>query len=225
MDGNLPTYEESTTGDSFEFQSDGKNNDRRPPPEKGGLNGQRILDNLTISRATHIRAIVDELVYPILEKQSFYGISETTIALMPSNIVSSETETSENVDVVADGEIHEVKLEGHMNRVEFWRQPDVITELRGVLQDRLSASLTMPEEPPIPIQPAKPVQKAQRKGFFGRSSSSAASPVPAIPMTAKRGGAQVKVDLEDICIRTISDFGLFETLNRPAVLIRYNARC
>lgn len=65
----LPSYEGVT------FQ------DQRP-------DGQRILDSLTTVRATHIQSTVNTHIYPLIEKRAERGLSQTVLALIPSNVMA-----------------------------------------------------------------------------------------------------------------------------------------
>jgi hypothetical protein len=70
---NLPSYEESVTGNSFQ--------DHRP-------DGQRILDQLTTVRAQQIRSTVNTQIYPVIARRAERGLSQTVLALIPSNIIA-----------------------------------------------------------------------------------------------------------------------------------------
>ena len=69
----LPSYEESVTGSAFQ--------DQRP-------DGQRILDSLTTVRAQHIRATVNTHIFPVIERRAERGLSQTVLALIPSNAMA-----------------------------------------------------------------------------------------------------------------------------------------
>jgi len=232
---NLPSYEESVTGNSFQ--------DHRP-------DGQRILDQLTTVRAQHIRSTVNTQIYPIIERRAERGLSQTVLALIPSNIMAVDLSanpsgfTQEESSVTAmellglvhhEEDIEEVRLQGEMNHFEFWKQKDVVQDLQRVLQERLTAS-------PIFSFDAKdggneglnnvvPVPAIQEKGrgFFGRRSSKQAvqpssSPTPVLSQPP-RSRLEAKVDLEEVCLRTVSSFGLYETITKPAIVVRVNIRC
>lgn len=136
--------------------------------------------------------------------------------------------------IVSDEEdINEVRLEGHINTFEFWKQKDVVKDLERVLQERLSSSPIFGQdskrgiEPEILVTaPTSPPPQPERRGFFGRRSSAkqpmkVAAPLVGKPVKSSR--LEVKVDLEEVCLRTVSSFGLFETVTRPAIVVRINA--
>ena len=139
--------------------------------------------------------------------------------------------------IVSDEEdINEIRLQGEINTFEFWRQKDVVLDLERVLQEKLSSSpifsqdskARLEPEPLVNVAPMSPPPQPERRGFFGRRSSSK----QAIQQTAsvvvqpvKSNRMEVKVDLEEVCLRTVSSFRLFETVTRPAVVVRVNANC
>ncbi|KAF2417521.1 hypothetical protein EJ08DRAFT_654499 [Tothia fuscella] len=233
-DGFLPSYEESVTGDSTYTDS-------RP-------GGQRLLDQLIIVRAQHIRSVVDDQITPLIERRAKLGISKTIITLIPSNIFVAnrseftsdsklEAATNSNVEIIGlaseeDEDIEQVHLEGDLNRFEFWRQKDVVEELQHVLEDRLSTSPVFYGKSKVAFgttpnvtSPVLPPPKAAR-GFFGRKttkSSSSQCPAPAIAQPSTRDHLiTIKVELSDMCLRTLSGFGLYETISRPALVVRVN---
>jgi hypothetical protein len=145
----------------------------------------------------------------------------------------SSVTTMELHGIVSDEEdISEIRLQGHLNTNEFWRQKDVIQDLERVLQEKLSSSPvfhSQPNEEPEPLitsPPLSPPPPPERRGFFGRRSSSkqAVQPAPVVVQVVKKG-VHVKVELEEVCLRTVSPFGLFETVTRAAVVVRVDARC
>ncbi|QDS77981.1 hypothetical protein FKW77_002048 [Venturia effusa] len=228
----LPSYEESIT-----FQ------DHRP-------DGQRILDSLSTVRARHIGSTINTHIYPLIENRAERGLSRTVLALIPSNVMAvedsavksgfSEEESSVTVmeihGIVSDeDDMNEIRLQGDMNTFVFWRQKDVVQDLQRALQKKLSSSPVfsqdskMETEPePLFIASTSPPAQPERRGIFERRSSAkqpmkAAAPVVAKSVESNR--LDVKVDLEEVCLRTVSSFGLFETVTRPAIVIRVNANC
>jgi len=230
----LPSYEESVTGSTFQ--------DQRP-------DGQRILDSLTTVRAQHIRATVITHIFPVIERRAERGLSQTVLALIPSNAMAidenaiasgfSQEESSVTVmeihGIVSEEEdINEVRLQGEINTFEFWRQKDVVQDLERVLQEKLSSSPIFSRDSKDATEPEALVNVApmspppERRGFFGRrlSSKQAVQHAPAVVVKpVKSNRMDVKVDLEEVCLRTVSSFGLFETVTRPAIVVRVNANC
>ncbi|TID22382.1 hypothetical protein E2P81_ATG11485 [Venturia nashicola] len=228
----LPSYEESTT-----FQ------DQRP-------DGQRIIDSLSTVRATHIRSTVNTHIYPLVEQRAERGLAHTVLALIPSDVIAvdefaiksgfSEEESSVAVmeihGIISDEEdINQVRLEGQINTYEFWKQKDVVNDLERVLQEKLASSPIFSKDSkvgtdpgPLVIAPISPSPQPERRGFFGRRSS-AKQPMkvaaPGVVKAVKSNRLEVKVDLEEVCLRTVSPFGLLETVTRPAIVVRVNAHC
>lgn len=123
----------------------------------------------------------------------------------------------------ADEHVQQVQLDSHIDTLEFWRQTEVVAELRRVLQDRLATSpvhahmFDVPNPEPAIAEPVR----QQKRGFFGRKSSSATPSSAATPITPTMDDRMmVEVKLEEICLRTMSEFGLYETINRQAIVIR-----
>jgi hypothetical protein len=208
--------------------------------------GQQLLDRLTIVRSQQIREVIDSHVIPAVEQQASYGIAQTTIAMIPSDVplpapeaekseFSFDTPNTKNVEVIgfsSDEEPLIVRLEGQKNRIEFWRPQPIIDELERVLQDSLNASGYL--KPPSPVQktPQVPVKPA-RRNLFGRivdamsqeeKSPSGNPEVGTRPITAG-GQVLVRVRLEEICLRTVNEFGLYDTMSKQCIIIRVDARC
>lgn len=76
----LPSYEESINTKLSYGSTD-------PTPR-----GQQLLDRLTLVRAEHVRSVVNEHIWPALERQAVRGIAKSTVALMPADIVGSAQE-------------------------------------------------------------------------------------------------------------------------------------
>jgi hypothetical protein len=186
---------------------------------------------VTAARAEHTRRIGDEKICPSIRRRADDGLSKTTIILIPSNLdMAKTTDAIEIVDFHGhEEEVEQVQLEGNLNRLEFWKQPDVIKELRYVLEERLSAS-PIPRDfgqKTTPVQEIAPpaVGTQKRKGLFDRRPSkqatdeNIANPDPSSSSKVPSNRIDVKVALEDICIRTVSDFGLYETVTQPVVVV------
>jgi hypothetical protein len=248
----LPSYEDSVSNNTFQ--------DFRP-------HGQKIRDQLTTVRAKHVRSTVDTHIYPLIERRAERGLSQTVLALIPSNIMavdpggipsgftqgtvlgdeSYQADTkqipTEESSVTAmellglvheDEDIEQIRLQGEMNHFEFWRQKDVVQDLQRVLQDRLITSPVFSfdakdgdSEGLINAAPASPPQQKAR-GFFGRKSSKQAvqqAPPTAVAKSSSSSRIEAKVDLEEVCFRTVSSFGLYETITRPSIVVRVSVQC
>jgi len=232
-DQNLPSYEDSITTRPFV--------DNR-------ADGQRILDQLTTARAQNIRLVVDAQIYPIIERRAERGISQTVLALIPSSILKADDndsseytrETSSDTAVEVHGlvsveDMQQIQLQGDSNHFEFWQQKDVVYDLQRVLQERLSSSPIFSGDTkdsgifanPLPERTSPPT--AQKTRFFGRRISKSA-----VQQTSQASNAaqpirsphfEVKVGLEEVCLRTVSFMGLYATITKPAVIVRVTAKC
>jgi hypothetical protein len=129
-----------------------------------------------------------------------------------------------------------VRLHGDEYTLEFWRQSAVIKELDSALKARLKASGhklartttdPQPETTTTPIEPPK-----VKKGYFSRKSSTAATAAPPSPSPVStgtwkfekeeavaHGHVRVKVGLQTVCMRVVTEMGLYETRNGSAVVV------
>lgn len=224
------------------------------PPTYTEINtsrGQNILDQLTLTRAHHIQAVIDGYIIPLVEQQAAYGIAQTTIALLPSDIplppveekseFSFDTGNVTPVEVIgfSSGEAPKVvRLEGQMNRIEFWRPQAIIEKLERVLKESLNANSRL-RSPTGVMRPERnefePMQQHQQpkrtllSRFVPSMGSEQRLPNGASEIGVKQmegtGVVLVKVRLEEICLRTVTEFGLYDTMSRQCVIIRVDARC
>ncbi|KAH7390594.1 hypothetical protein BKA66DRAFT_39348 [Pyrenochaeta sp. MPI-SDFR-AT-0127] len=235
-----------------------------PPNEKDGLpppyseayitrtkspsRGQTILDQLTLTRAHHIQAVIDTHIIPLVEAQAAYGIAQTTIAMVPSDIplpvpeekseFSFDTDDAKAVEVIgfsSEEAPKVVRLEGQMNRTEFWRPQAVIVELERVLRESLNASphLRSPTSQTGFGRSEFDSPQQSRRKFLSRlmpslgpeERSPSGNPEVGVKPMESMGLVLVKARLEEICLRTVSEFGLYDTMSKQCVIIRVDARC
>ncbi|KAF1930265.1 uncharacterized protein M421DRAFT_3346 [Didymella exigua CBS 183.55] len=205
--------------------------------------GQQILDQLTLTRAHHIQLVIDTHIIPLVEERASYGIAQTTIAMLPSDIplpavqekseFSFDTDTSKAVEVLgfaSEEEPNIVRLEGQMNRTEFWRVQAVIVELERVLRDSLNASpqLGSPIRERSEFEGPHKMKRSLLAKFIGRGEkerSPSGNPELGVKKADESGLVLVKARLEEISLRTMSDFGLYDTMSKQCVIIRIDARC
>ncbi|MCJ1243611.1 hypothetical protein MMC30_000808 [Trapelia coarctata] len=130
-----------------------------------------------------------------------------------------------------------VRLHGEEYTLEFWRQPVVIKELDTALKARLQASghsifetgATSQQSQPTSLPVESPKAK---KGFFSRKSTASPSLPPPPPCPVSGGGwrfekedvldpghVRVKVGLQDVCLRVVTEMGLYETRTGKAVVV------
>jgi hypothetical protein len=209
--------------------------------------GQALLDQLTLTRTTHIQSIINTHILPLVETQASFGIAQTTIAMLPSDIplpaiaekseFSFDTADTKQVEVVgfsSEEEPKVVRLEGQMNRTEFWRVQAVIEELERVLRESLNASAYLRS----PTRPGRSefeevVKQSSRRSLLSRvmpslgsdKKSASGNPEVGVRQMDNVGLVLVKARVEEICLRTVSEFGLYDTMNRQCVIVRVDARC
>ncbi|KAF2727257.1 hypothetical protein EJ04DRAFT_517383 [Polyplosphaeria fusca] len=228
-DGSLPSYEDSVDPlRQTHFSS----------------RGQQILDRLALVRAQHLRSLIDDQIIPIVEQQALYGIAQTTIAMIPSDInlpVEEEAKSEfgfdaanneKKVDVVGFSSDHVpqiITLEGQINRTEFWRDQAIVIELERVLRESLNASLHLQPSKPQQSTARQSYQKPPKSKIFGRRANAVGQELPFGGQTAvePENVAQVLVRarLEEVCLRTVNEFGLYDTMSKQCVVVSVDARC
>jgi hypothetical protein len=183
---------------------------------------------------------------PLIEERVTYGIAQTTIAMLPSDIpltavaekseFSFDTSDAKPVEVVgfsSGDEPKVVRLEGQMNRTEFWRPQVVIVELERLLSENLNANPVLRSPRGEGIDKEDSTQSRSRRGFLSRVMPSlgpelrspSGNPEVGVKQLDQAGMVVVKVRLEEICLRTVSEFGLYDTMSKQCVIIRVDARC
>jgi hypothetical protein len=124
-------------------------------------------------------------------------------------------------------QLQQIQLKGHMNRLDFWKQQGVVEELQRTLNEKLdiapqSPVSAMSQQPSLPQRPIK-------RGLFGWKPSSAEPEMTTsgtMSDTQKESkNVKVTARLEEFCLRTVSAFGLYETLTRQGIIIKFSARC
>ncbi|KAH8635207.1 hypothetical protein IG631_10608 [Alternaria alternata] len=222
-----------------------------PPPyseysSPASTRGQTILDQLSTTRTHHIQSVIERHVIPLIEERATYGIAQTTIAMLPSDIplpaveekskYSFDTSDSKPVEVVgfsSEDEPKVVRLEGQMNRTEFWRPQVVIVELERMLSENLNASPVLRSPRGRGRSEGDSAQRHSRRGFLSRVMPSlgpelrspSGNPEVGVKQLDQVRMVVVKARLEEICLRTVSEFGLYDTMSKQCVIIRVDARC
>ncbi|MCJ1303040.1 hypothetical protein MMC08_005846 [Hypocenomyce scalaris] len=227
-DEGIPTYEESVlAGATAAAASDHPKSIPQP--------GAHLPNQLTETRSQRIHSIITAYLLPLLTSQALSGLYKTTFILVPSNISSLPSTASEEtvVGFPSDDHLQLVRLHGSEHSLEFWRQPAVIRELEVELKARLTASGHRVEEeqrlsPTAAAPPTSP--KASKRSFFSRRGSEKTAAVSgpvartstwSTPTPALLGSGQVrvKVGLQDVCLRVVSEMGLYETRTGMAVVV------
>jgi hypothetical protein len=208
--------------------------------------GQTILGQLTVTRTRHIQSIIDMHIIPLVEQQANYGIAQTTVAMLPSDIplpaveekseFSFDTEDTQAVEVIgfsSEDEPKVVRLEGQMNRTEFWRPQVVIVELERVLRENLNASPLLRSPTGLRRSSSEITQRQPKRTLLSRvmpsigpeQPSPSGNPEVGLKPPDNTGLVMVKARLEEICLRTVNEFGLYDTMSKQCVIIRVDARC
>ncbi|KAF1834293.1 hypothetical protein BDW02DRAFT_569194 [Decorospora gaudefroyi] len=208
--------------------------------------GQTILDQLNTTRTRHIRSVIETHIIPLVEQQAAYGIAQTIIAMLPSDIplppveekseFSFATDDAKPVEVIgfsSEDEPKVVRLEGHMNRTEFWRPQAVIEELERVLSEDLNASAVLRSPTGRGRAGSGTPQRQPRRTLLSRvmpsmgpeQPSPGGNPEVGVKPLDNTRLVVVKARLEELCLRTVTEFGLYDTMSKQCVIIRVDARC
>jgi hypothetical protein len=200
-----------------------------------------LLTHLSQTRTTHIHSTITTHILPVISHRASLGIASTIIALLlsdtplPAVVEQSdfgfETAHTKAVEVVgfSNGEEPDVvRLEGTMNRMEFWRVGAVVKELEETLKERLNDVVEL-ERVPEAVRQQQP-----RRTFLGRMipsfgperKSPGRNPeIGTRQISGDVGLVVVKASVEEICLRTINEFGLYETMAKQCVIVKVDARC
>ncbi|CAA9956851.1 hypothetical protein PTMSG1_00459 [Pyrenophora teres f. maculata] len=209
-----------------------------------------ILNQLSTIRTRQIHTVLNTHIIPLIEERATYGIAQTTIALLPSDIplptvpeksefsfddTSSNSAPVQVIGFTSEDEPHVVRLEGHMNRTEFWRPPVVIEELEEVLSQTLNASSVLAGVVQVEgkAEDIIPTRQSSRRTLLSRVMPSlgpdlrspSGNPEVGVRRQNSAGTIVVKAQLEEICLRTVSEFGLYDTMSKQCVIVRVDARC
>jgi hypothetical protein len=110
---------------------------------------------------------------------------------------------------------------GPLNTYEFWQQQGILNDLKMMIIERLSKT------PITSDLPSRPNQRTRGFSFFKKKMppTSGSSFTKTVFNPELESDIRVGVDLEGICLRTESNFGLYETITRPVVVVRVLVKC
>lgn len=201
--------------------------------------GQALLDQLTLTRTTHIHSTITTHILPLLSQRATLGLARTTLALLPADIPLPPLEeksefsfgnafgTTRPVEVIgyaSDEELKTVRLEGEMDATEFWRVQAVVEELEGVLRGMLNRGGRVRASEFEEAVPKKKIWERFMPGV-GAEGKSGTESEGGMRRGENAGQVLVKVRLEEVCLRTVNAFGLYDTMARQCVIVRVDARC
>lgn len=204
--------------------------------------GQSLLDTLTLTRATTIRSAIHTSILPLLSSRAAMGLPSTVLALLPSDIplppppeknefsfagYAGAEKAEDAVKVIAgdSGEeaVEAVRLRGDGNTSAFWRVPGVVEELEKGLRDVLNDGRG---GAPVVVREVGEAKKKEKRGLFGRRKEEKAEESAAVGAGEGFGDqVAVRARVEEVCLRTTNEFGLYETMNRQCVVVRVDAGC
>ncbi|RAR13529.1 hypothetical protein DDE83_003129 [Stemphylium lycopersici] len=220
-----------------------------PQASSPSSRNQTILNQLSSTRTRHIQSVIERHIIPIIEQRTTYGIAQTTIAMLPSDIplpaveepksefsfaTDADPKPVEVIGFASEDEPKVVRLEEQMNRTEFWRPQAVIDELEAMLSLNLNASPVLTGQMGrggAGVGESTP--RHSMRHFLARvvpslgpeQRSPSGNPEVGVRQVDGRGLVMVKARLEEICLRTVSEFGLYDTMSKQCVIVRVDARC
>ncbi|KAF1916160.1 hypothetical protein BDU57DRAFT_496447 [Ampelomyces quisqualis] len=210
-----------------------------------------LLNQIPLIQSTHIQFTISTHILPLLESRATLGLAQTTLALLPSDTRSAPTPASsesisppessaakpvEIISFATDAQPKVVVLEGEMNSAEFWRVQAVVDELERVLRRVLNADSGADRVRSGDLGEGGPgtmaVAKGARRALVGRIvhglglERKSPGGYPEVGLREVGGGrVLVKARLEELCLRTVNEFGLYDTLAKQCVIVMVNARC
>jgi len=210
--------------------------DSLPSYQEALPSGPSLLLQLSGARSQHIKYVVSSQILPILSKRASKGLSKTTVALIPQYILPTSNEQAFQLIGLADTDepFEEVQLEGNINTHEFWEQDEVLSTLQNILSNELATSsefsspklleriATSDSLQDTTTLPPRPDKATRSFSLFGKRSTPTPQKTPSVKKPTPQ--IQVSVGLEEVCYRTSSHFGLYETISRRAVIVRVTTR-
>ncbi|KAF2819812.1 hypothetical protein CC86DRAFT_449837 [Ophiobolus disseminans] len=175
-----------------------------------------FISHIAHTRTAHITSTVTQHILPVIHTHARLGIARTTIALLPcathDTFTSSSAGSAEIVGVAGGDQLNVVRLQGLINGAAFWREAAVVRELEdwgGV-----------------------PMRSVLRRvvGTFGEEKRVGNKGVClGVGVDADVGVVHVEARVEEVFLRTVNEFGLYDTLSGECVVVNVhvhaNAEC
>jgi hypothetical protein len=154
--------------------------------------------------------------------------------------------SSKSIQVIgfaSDDEPIVVRLDGQMNRTEFWRPQPVIDELKMMLSSDLNVGPALTsatseggegegggvgsggDSGSTPRQSRRNLLARVMPSLRPEQPSPGNNPEVGLRQADTSRMVMVKARLEEICLRTVSEFGLYDTMSKQCVIIQVDARC
>lgn len=215
----LPSYDEATLS-----------------PVNYSLPGTDIISEIDHQRRELVSSAIERHISPVLRRQARYGISGSTTLLEPYEppAFSHEKSSTNNAKDQKHGEIVSpsdddlviAQLEGEENSLEFWSQPSVAQELKQQLLDILSTFSDFTDSSSRAREANPEPEAASSRIGWRKRAKKASESFRAVQMSPAQSSERVRVtiDREGIVLRTVNDFGLYETVTKPAVIVRINTQ-
>ncbi|KXT01295.1 hypothetical protein AC578_2709 [Pseudocercospora eumusae] len=199
-----PTYEEvtsSSTGKAAFWESDSK-----------APHALSIREEVGASRSQHVAALVSKLL-PQVRERARRGLSTFSLLILPSN-QKHISNKSELVGFAEDDRPVLVQLEGDFDDSSFWTQQEAL----NLLQRQMYAEVA--GDAPSPAMekslPQRTVPQSKSSWFGGRKQT---KPAATKATVAPKCPVRVEVELETVNFRTVTEYGLYETIRGRGVLL------
>nr|POE48019.1 hypothetical protein CFP56_01347 [Quercus suber] len=184
------------------------------PEAKGIGAAQRfsIREEVGTSRSQHVAAIVAKLV-PRVRERARAGLSKSTLLLLPSN--QDSTRRGRLVGFDEDEPPIIVQLESPQDHMEFWAQEPALATLR---EQFLAAIYSEVPVLPESVKPALAQSSTTSKSSWLSRKPSKVPDKP-LPVPVVKPPVTVKVLLDEAHFRSETEYGLYQTLRGPCVLV------
>ncbi|KAI9836794.1 MAG: hypothetical protein M1819_000959 [Sarea resinae] len=207
---------------------------------------QPLATKLRNVRGSRIHGLMTIHISPALEDLSLQGIHKASFVLVPSNAfparnvreeatdadADADADAGETSDTVAEtaeeiigypaqeagGLVRVVRLEGEGNTLEFWSQGIVIQELQRDLNARYDAVQGETSKPSLSIRSSAGHFSRERSAGRPLGSSQADLRTPK-ERSLRPGDVRFDVRLDEVCFRSVSELGLYESQSGRVIVI------
>lgn len=186
--------------------------------------------DLTTARTSLVSSLLDKYLAPHVQTNVLYGLSSSTLVLVPSNVIdlqpptaSSKEATNPELTIPGEklvgfphvGSLRLLRLHESENSVEFWRQPAVLHSLEqqlGVYLRQKGYRVTERSD-----------RRRTEPGYIGSSSSERSTDKEWKTIESpllREGEVRVGAEIKEICLRIENAMGLYETRTGKALVVK-----
>ncbi|KAF7190602.1 hypothetical protein HII31_07761 [Pseudocercospora fuligena] len=199
-----PSYEEVTSSSTAKvalWETDSK-----------APHGLSIREEVGASRSQHVAALVSKLL-PQVRERARRGLSRFSLLILPSD-QKNISNKGELVGFAEDDRPVLVQLEGDFDDSPFWTQQEALDLLQRHMYAEVAGDVPSPamEE----SLPQRTVSQSKSSWFGGRKQVKPATTKVNVP---PKSPVRVEVELETVNFRTVTEYGLYETIRGRGVLL------